>query len=488
MKFVDTPQTRCQAGVARCDITPPVGIYHRMWGAAVHDKATGVHRPLLATALWLQPVTGDAKQAMLLIALDHCVVDSAEMTKLREAASNAANIESSHVHIALSHTHGSGWMSRSRSHFPGGELIGPYLDEVAAKLAELAKQARHAVQPATIVYGQGRCKLAANRDYYDVDRKQFVCGFNPVGAADDVVTVARITRGHLGDGSATPADTVMATVVNYACHPTTLAWDNTAISPDYVGAMREVIEQATSAPCLFLQGASGDLGPREGFVGDWAVADRNGRQLGYAALSALEALPPPGTRFVYAGPVVSGTTIGTWRHEPLDGMTLGRQQAWEARQKVVELAYRHDLPTLDDTKAAHRKWQQLEEQARMAGDATKAREYRALVEQANRQITRLTALPAGKVFPYRINIAKFGDAFWIVAPGELYQTFQMAIRARFPQHPVMVATISDDWQPGYLPAAWSYGYGVYQEMIACVGAGALEVLIEATAREMTALD
>ena len=53
MNHVDTPQTRCQVGVARGDITPPVGIYHRMWGAAVHDKATGVHRPLLATLLWL---------------------------------------------------------------------------------------------------------------------------------------------------------------------------------------------------------------------------------------------------------------------------------------------------------------------------------------------------------------------------------------------------------------------------------------------------
>ena len=48
---VDTPQSRCRAGLARGDITPPVGIYHRMWGAATHDRAIGVHRPLEATAL-----------------------------------------------------------------------------------------------------------------------------------------------------------------------------------------------------------------------------------------------------------------------------------------------------------------------------------------------------------------------------------------------------------------------------------------------------
>ena len=33
-------------GVARRDVTPPVGIYARMWGAAKHDQAEGVHKPL----------------------------------------------------------------------------------------------------------------------------------------------------------------------------------------------------------------------------------------------------------------------------------------------------------------------------------------------------------------------------------------------------------------------------------------------------------
>jgi hypothetical protein len=478
MKHVDTPQTRCKAGVARCDITPPVGIYHRMWGAATHDQATGVHRPLLATALWLESLPRDATQAQLIIALDHCVIDSAEMTKLRDAASLTTNIDPGQVQITLSHTHGSGWMSRSRAHFPGGEFIGPYLDEVIKKIARLAKDAQQAAQPATIVYGQARCSLAANRDYFDTERRHFVCGFNPTGAADDLVLVGKITNSR---------GACMGSIVNYACHPTTLAWDNTAISPDYVGAMREVVELATEAPCLFLQGASGDLGPREGFVGDHAVADRNGRQLGYAALSAITALPVAGARFLYTGPVVSGTNIGTWRHEPLDPVTLRRQELWQVRQRTVDLAYRHDLAGLEETKDTHARWQKEEEQARTAGDIQKARDCRARVEQANRQITRLSVLPPGKVFPYGLRVGRFGDALWVFVPGELYSGFQVALRARFPQFPMVVATLTNDWQPGYLPAAWSYGYGVYQETIACVAPGSLEVVIESVAREIAAL-
>jgi hypothetical protein len=45
--------------------------------------------------------------------------------------------------------------------------------------------------------------------------------------------------------------------------------------------------------------------------------------------------------------------------------------------------------------------------------------------------------------------------------------------------------VTGDWQPGYLPAASSYGYGIYQDVIATVGPGALEVLIEAIARRIS---
>src|SRR5262249_49439974 len=135
--------------------------------------------------------------------------------------------------------------------------------------------------------------------------------------------------------------------VNYACHPTTLAWDNTQISPDYVGAMREVVEQATGAPCLFLQGASGELGPREGYVGDPAVADRNGRQLGFAALSALTSLPAAGTRFRYAGPIVSGATLGAWAHELLSGIDAERKKIWRIWRWREPLAYRPGQPTAE---------------------------------------------------------------------------------------------------------------------------------------------
>jgi len=150
----------------------------------------------------------------VIVSLDHCILDAEEVQRIREAIHASTTVGPDNVLVALTHTHGAGWMSRTRSHLPGGELIGPYLDEVARQIAQLAREARSRVSAVTIVYGTGRCNLAAHRDYFDAERERYVCGFNPAGTADDMLLIGRLSS---DSGSR------LATIVNYACHPTTLA-------------------------------------------------------------------------------------------------------------------------------------------------------------------------------------------------------------------------------------------------------------------------
>src|SRR6188508_776478 len=89
MNSVKSPQARCRAGVARRDITPPGGIYHRMWGAATHDRATGVHRPLLATALVLESLDAISPGRQVIVAIDHCLMWADEMRELRSSVCRA---------------------------------------------------------------------------------------------------------------------------------------------------------------------------------------------------------------------------------------------------------------------------------------------------------------------------------------------------------------------------------------------------------------
>jgi hypothetical protein len=477
MNRLEAPQSRCLIGVARGEITPPVGIYHRMWGAATHERSTGVHRPLTATVLYLEDPHG-ANEVQAVVALDHCLLWPQEMQDVRQFASAAAELPCERFVFFFSHTHAAGLMGYERRELPGGDLIPPYLERLGAGLAALTRQARAAKQPASIVYAQGRCSLAANRDYYDVDRRQYVCGYNPDGVADDTLLVARVT----GRDSR-----VLATVVNYACHPTTLAWENTVISPDYVGAMRELVEGATDAPCLFVQGASGDLGPREGFVGETAVADRNGRQLGHAALAALEAVPPPGADYEYAGPVVSGATLGTWKYVPAGDGRRRASEAWQVCEFVVPLPYRKDLPNPAEVQRQRAQWEQEEAAAKAAGDAVRARDARAMAERMNRSLLRVGHLPPGDWYPYNVRLWRLGDAVWLALSGEHYNLLQRELRQRFPGTPIIVGTIANGYDVSYLLNKDSFGKGLYQEAVAVLAPGSLETLIAAIADKVADL-
>lgn len=477
MTISETPQSICRMGVARGDITPPVGIYHRMWGAATHEQATGVHRPLTATVVVF--LAADEKSPdvprQVLIALDHCLLFAREMQSLLTQVSQGTGVAVDQLLVAFSHTHGAGLMDPGRKSLPGGALIEPYLESLAATVVRLVDEAHARVQPATIVYGTGRCTMAGQRDFRDEESGQWVCGFNPEGKADDTVIVARATA---GDGK------TLATFVNYACHPTTLAFENTLISPDFPGAMCEMIEEWSGAPCVFLQGASGDLGPREGFVGGPALADRNGRQLGYAALAVLETLPPPGTHFKYAGPVVSGATLGIWKHVPVRSEQSAAFEFWRRKQWTVPLSYRPGLPTRETLRADRLRYVSEKQEAEKSGDAVRARDIHALIERIDRQFTRLDSLPDGPEFPFPVLLWRIGGALWLAVEAEHYQWLQQTLRERFPRMPLIVITLANGSRPSYLPTADVYDTGIYQESIALLARGSLEKLVEQISAEI----
>jgi hypothetical protein len=446
----------------------------------MHDQSTGVHRPLTATALWLADSNdAQAKDShMAIVGLDHCLFWTAEMDKFLASVSQQARIERDALIVFFSHTHGAGLMGCERKDLPGGDLIPAYLEQVTMTVSRLVGEARAKAEPATISYAHGHCRLAANRDYWDEARHEFVCGYNPAGATDDTLLIGRVTA---SDGR------MLGTIVNYACHPTTLAWQNTLISPDYIGSLREVIETATTAPLLFIQGASGDLGPRVGYVGDVSVADQNGRQLAYAVLSALESLPPPRTNFQYDGAVVSGATLGTWKHVPISAEQLARYSTWQTRRRVEPLAIRCDLPSRNVLLQEQAEWTARQVEARAAGDAMGERNARAMAERATRRITRAAHLPPGDHYPYPIHLWRMGDAIWVALDGEHYNYLQRKLRARFPRLPIVVGTLANGSNVWYLPDTRSYGKGLYQEEASLLAQGALEQVEEAVAAEIRGL-
>jgi len=415
------------------------------------------------------PTGGKQNEVLIRAQLDLCGLVKSQHEALVRALSEAAAVPPEQVVITYSHTHASGWLAPDRLEFPGGELIIPYLHQLEVQLREACRQAWRGVQEAVFTYATGRCGLAANRDCWDEDFGGYVCGFNPDGQPDDTVLVVRVTD-RAGD--------LRGVFVHYACHPTTLGWQNTLISPDYVGAMREEVERVTGRPCTFLQGPCGDLGPREGFVGDPAVADRNGRQLAFAALSALETLGPPGTDWAYTGPVVSGATLGTWAWVPFSA------QRWEQAAQFSGGTYTVDLPLKPRPDAGAlreelEQWLRRQHDAEARGDPMAAREAGARAERARRWLARLQDLPEGATYPLRFTVHRMGDAIWATCGGEPYSVLQVELRRRFPEKVLLISPLGGDMQVAYLLPADHYGRGLYQEEPSILGPGCLERLVEA---------
>lgn len=461
-----TPLGQRRMGIGRADITPPVGNYHRSWGAAKHDASTGIHRSLLATTLLMED---DDRTHHVLVTLDLGWLLGREQTALTQKIASAVGLAPERVVITFSHTHSAGNFDLDRVGHQGGHLIAGYLDTLAVALIDTVHQAQASLQPVELAYGTGRCNLAQNRDYWDEETGQYVCGTNPNRESDDTVMVIRLT-----DTQGKP----LAHLVNYGCHPTTLAWENTLISPDYIGAMRETVERVTNCPCVFLLSACGDLGPKDGFVGDTSVADRNGRQLGYAALSVIEALTPPGTEMRYAGPVVSGATLGVWRHEPLTSERQGTVSRFRVAYETVDLPL-VALPTQEEAEQRLVDWQAREATARHEGRLQDAADCRAHVERSRRALRRIEGLSGGKSAPYGVTLIQVGEGVFILLSGEPYNWLQQELRARFCHTPLIVGVLCNRGTGGYLLPHDDYGKGIYQESGAVFGPGCLEQLAEA---------
>jgi hypothetical protein len=191
-KMERAPQCRMLLGIKHADITPPMGIYHRMWGAAKHDRATGAHDHLRATVAALGPVGGDGI-AQLLVSLDHCVMGVLERRALMAAISAGCRMPEDRITVVFSHTRAAGLMGLDRVGLPGGDLIPAYLDFLGKECGRLAAEAISSAIPVWGVYGSGRCDLARYRDFFDEDTCEYVVGYTPGRKVDDTVIVARFT-------------------------------------------------------------------------------------------------------------------------------------------------------------------------------------------------------------------------------------------------------------------------------------------------------
>ncbi len=247
------------AAAGHVDITPPVGAY--MAGYGQDRKSTGQFDPLFAKVF----VVSDGEQHLNIVTIDNIGLTYPDVEPLRRALPGHTFVSSTHTHAGpdvVGIWGPSFWRSgRSES----------YVADIRLKIQALVKKLHAELKPVTIAIASADTPM------------DWVENVSEPNLLDTRLTVLRAVD---AEGA------VVATLTNYACHPTILGPENTRTSADYVAGFYRQMSETLPGEHLFLQGAIG--GWVQPIQGDRSheLALATGRQLAAAAAALSQTSKP----------------------------------------------------------------------------------------------------------------------------------------------------------------------------------------------------
>ena len=403
-----------RVGVARRCINPPPGVELAGLGYYLSRTWERVRDNLFATAL---VVTDDAGHSIALVALDLMYNSSGLTGRIRELAAAGTGLSRASVCVNCSHTHSAPTAGFIRG---GGERDETYLESVAQAAAAAMAEAWGAREPARLYAGHARL------DGMTFNRAQ------PGGPTDTHLGVVR---------AESAAGRPLAVLVNFHSHCTAhLEVDLRAVGRDWPGEVVEQLESALpGAVAMYLQGTCGDVNFRREFNG----TDRRfepGRAVTRVALEALG----------HARLVSVGGVAAVSRKVFLPTRRWTREEVMRVREEAL-----HRLETGDTTG-----W--LEGLARVCVNQPKRLplRYGGSVAKAAAAIARFGAEWTEEVLPgldrqppgveAEVQALRIGDVYVAAHPAELFSSFGLNLRRRWP-HPNLLVLGYSNGSIGYLP-------------------------------------
>jgi hypothetical protein len=267
-----------QAGVARVDLTPPLGMKAPLggYGARMNRPAEGVHDRIFAKAL----VLSDGTRKFALVTADLLgfapPVKPAIVERLVAGGWSAEQIM-----LLPSHSHGAIEMNalnpRNVFKIPQIGIHDPALYEFTLKnFVDVIQRAEQNLQPVSLG--------TASRQIPGWNRNRRKDGG---GVTDDELTVTRID---------TLAGQPLAVLVNFTAHPTFMSEEEMLFSGDWPGHLQRTIEAAVGqgVTAMYYNGAEGDQSPAgrpDSGESRWEKSERYGLELGLLIAEEWKRIP-----------------------------------------------------------------------------------------------------------------------------------------------------------------------------------------------------
>lgn len=248
-----------QVGFAGRDITPPPGIDLSGFGFRFGANL-GSLEPLEVGAL----AVSEGNQTLLLLSFDLIGFTIEHLAVLRARMAETTGVPEANQMWACTHTHG----GPETGVLPSmGEKDPDYLVSVGEAAVAAGVDALDRRTAADLWLARGKSYMGANRR-----SAAFRPGGPEDGHIDDIDPAVIVAEFRHADGIP------VVTLVNYSCHPT--GSRESVSSSDYPGHMRRTISEVTGAPCLYVNGAGGDINQRFDGAGYRSVS--NARHHGVA--------------------------------------------------------------------------------------------------------------------------------------------------------------------------------------------------------------
>ena len=434
-------KTNLMAGAAQVDVSPRDSQF--LYGYPhVPRMSTGIHDPLLASALYLS----DGATAAIFVSSDIIYITKAMAADVRLRIAKATGVGEGHIMVSATHTH-SGPLTADCIIIDADPVVPPpdpkYVALLLDGIVEAATRAVRAAQPAQ-----------AGLAYAD-DTGVGTNRHDPVHGPSDHQVPVLLVRAAGGKGEAKN----IACMLVCSMHPTVMHEGSKLVSGDFPGLARIYLQQnVLGQDCVVLHqtGPAGNQSPRHVTKANtFAEAQRIGEILAKAVAKAL-----PGIRF-------RDDLMIACRQGMVDLVknTFPTVEQAQANIEVVAARLEHLRKTgapKQEVRTAECDWFGAEETVTLAKAALSGR-----LEQAWRSC-----------LPGEVQVVAVGPWFFVAWCGEIFVEYSLALKARHP-NACLITCANGDLQT-YIVTEEASTRNWYEKFNAIFGAASGRMMLDMT--------